>query len=65
MRHFHTDSPPHLANAAFHDPDGYVETLLERARNQLVARRRHAIALGRLSRLNQARCNTPAPSILH
>jgi len=64
MRHFHTASPSRLANVALHDPDGYVETLLELARDQRVARRRHAIMLGKPSRLNQRQCSTRAPSSL-
>ena len=65
MRHFHTASPSRLANVALHDPDGYVETLLELARDQRVARGRHAIILGRPSRLSQARCATQTPPSLH
>jgi hypothetical protein len=64
MRHFHTASPSRLANVALHDPDGYVETLLELARDQRVNRGRHTIILGRPSRLNRHPYNTRALSSL-
>jgi hypothetical protein len=66
MRHFHTASPSRLANVALHDPDGYVETLLELARVQGIARRRQAIILGGLKPLrpNQRQRYERAPSNL-
>jgi hypothetical protein len=64
MRHSHTASPSRLANAALYDPDGYVETLLELARDQRVARGRHSIVLDRPSRLDQHKGHTPTPSRL-
>jgi len=37
MRHLHTDSHLRLAIAARQDPDGYVDTLLGLAREQIIA----------------------------
>jgi hypothetical protein len=37
MRHFQTDSHLRLAIAARQDPDGYVDTLLGLAREQIIA----------------------------
>jgi hypothetical protein len=38
MRHLHTDSHFRLAIAALQDSDGYVDTLLGLARDQIMAR---------------------------
>jgi hypothetical protein len=37
MRHFHSESHLRLATAARQDPDGYVDTLLGLAREQIIA----------------------------
>ena len=38
MRHHHTDSHLRLAIAALQNPEGYVDTLLGLAREQIIAR---------------------------